>query len=109
VAFLSQDLDRPDCPDPDLPCAGRALRTASLLGEVSGDGPVVPDQEGTLPFGDWVAYRDEATGFALQYDPALWTVEDSSDGYLLLILGEGAAALVVDAVPAGDFDPEAIL
>lgn len=109
VLFLSRDLDQPDCPDPNLPCPGRGLAVAGLARQALDVEPLVAQAGETLPFSDWVTYSDTDAGFSLEYDPVFWQVGEAEAGYLSLVLGNGAALLVVEAVPADRFDDAGIL
>lgn len=102
VAFvITQGLDRPACPDRTLPC-----RLAATPGAAGGaDALAVPDGP---PFPALDRYVDGALGFAFEYDPAIWTVADSSDGYVQLAGFGGAVVLWVDAAKTRDLDAQAL-
>jgi hypothetical protein len=103
LVLQSRDLDRPDCPDPGLPCA--ALRkTSGLTG-----GRGILDAHDGLPFADRAVHVDEMLGFGFEYDATTWEVTEAGDGSVLLVAGGGAAALMLDALDGSLMDADDLL
>jgi hypothetical protein len=99
VAYvISQGLDQPACPDPDLPCAGAIVRPVA----------VAPDVRGDAPFPPLARYQDAETGFAFDYDPQIWEVAQQDAGYVLLSAFDGALAYIVEAASVDRFDTDAL-
>lgn len=105
AAFAAAQGDRrdpPPCPDPTLPCAGVTL--------AQGSGAVTLDQATTRhPFADRVPYRDETLGFALEYDPTIWSVANQDAGFLVLSALGGNVALIFEGTTADRVTPEQLL
>ena len=99
VAFAQgQQRDLPPCPDPEIPCAGLASAASAA---VALDLAQPAERH---PFADWQRHDDTATGFSVEYDPALWTVANQSAGTLALRALNGNVVLLFDVGPGEPMD-----
>jgi hypothetical protein len=100
VAFVvSQGLDKPVCPNKDLPCAGSVR-----VGPLSPAGARTAD----APFPPLARYVDAATGFAFDYDPTTWSVAQQDAGFVLLSAFNGAVVYIVEATTPDQLDVPAL-
>jgi hypothetical protein len=82
VAYIvSQDRDKPRCPDPTLPCPG--IRA---------------------PLSDWTPRFDTAMGYGFEYDPGLWQLTKSEEGFDVLESTVIGAILRISVMPVQDAD-----
>jgi len=95
VAFvISQGLDKPVCPEPDLPCAGAVVSPTLTASAAISDAPFPPLSR----------YTDEATGVSFEYDGEIWEVAQQNAGFVLLSAFNGAVAYIVEAARADELD-----
>jgi RsiW-degrading membrane proteinase PrsW (M82 family) len=98
VAFVvSQGLDQPEC-EGLAPCGAAIVAPRVAAAATRADAPFPPLER----------YRDDATGFSLEYDPAVWSVQQSDAGFLLLSAFNGALAYIVEAAPADRLEVQAL-
>ena len=69
---------------------------------------VVPGIPDGPPFPALERYEDPGLGFGFDYDPAIWSVADASDGYVLLQAFDGAVLLFVDGAKTRSMDAQAL-
>lgn len=95
VAFvISQGLDKPACPEPDLPCAG-AIAVPSLA---------IAADTTDAPFPPLTRYTDDTLQFSFEYDGDLWEITQQDAGFVLLSAFKGAVAYIVEAAPVGQME-----
>lgn len=100
VAYVvSQGLDQPDCEGGIAPCGAAVLAPRVALSAAT---------RSDAPFPPMERYRDAPTGFSFEYDPAIWSVQQSDEGYVLMSGFNGALAYIVEAAPADRFDVQAL-
>ncbi|MET0772381.1 MAG: hypothetical protein ABWZ82_04795, partial [Candidatus Limnocylindrales bacterium] len=76
----------------------------------AGSDTITLDQDdGRHPFADRVPYRDEALGFALEYDPTIWTPGTTEPGLLILTALGGNVVLVFEGARADQIDQQRLL
>ncbi len=103
AAAQGEKRDLPPCPDPNLPCTGVSL--------AQGPSPLVTFDQDTVrhPFADRVPYTDETLGFALEYDPEIWSVASQDAGFLVLSALGGNVALIFEGTTADRLTPQQLL
>jgi hypothetical protein len=99
VAYVvSQGLDQPECED-IAPCAAAIIGPRVVASAVT---------RSDAPFPPMERYQDDASGFSFEYDPSIWSVQQSDAGFVLLSAFNGALAYIVEAAPADRFDVQSL-
>jgi hypothetical protein len=98
-APTGEDWDSPGT----LPCAGVVVVGAAAA-------PATQEQpSGRHPFADRQGYRDEALGFALEYDPSIWEVANTDAGFVVLSALGGNVALIFEGTTSDRLSQQQLL